>query len=76
MVSGWLKRARRHLRQSLSPGLKEFKGGKVLEIVSKVEGDTYRGVYTIEFEEAIYLLDAFQKKSKEGKATSIASSDG
>ena len=50
-------------------GLKEFKGGKVLEIVSKVEGDTYRGVYTIEFEEAIYLLDAFQKKSKEGKAT-------
>lgn len=50
-------------------GLKEFKGGKVLEIVSNTDGDTYRGVYTIEFEEMIYMLDAFQKKSKEGKAT-------
>jgi phage-related protein len=50
-------------------GIKEFKGAKVLEIVSNVQGDTYRGVYTVEFDEAIYLLDAFQKRSKEGKAT-------
>lgn len=50
-------------------GLKEFKGGKVLEIVSRTDGDTYRGVYTIEFEELIYMLDVFQKKSKEGRAT-------
>jgi phage-related protein len=50
-------------------GLKEFKGGKVLEIVSRTDGDTYRGVYTIEFEEMIYMLDVFQKKSKEGRAT-------
>jgi phage-related protein len=50
-------------------GLKEFKGGKVLEIVSNTDGDTYRGVYTIEFEEMVYALDVFQKKSKEGRAT-------
>lgn len=50
-------------------GLKEFKGGKVLEIVSRTDGDTYRGVYTIEFEEMVYMLDVFQKKSKEGRAT-------
>jgi phage-related protein len=50
-------------------GLKEFKGGKVLEIVSKFDGDTYRGVYTIEFEEMVYTLDVFKKKSKEGRAT-------
>ena len=50
-------------------GPKEFKGGKVLEIVSRTDGDTYRGVYTIEFEEMVYMLDVFQKKSKEGRAT-------
>jgi len=57
--------------QSAKPltGLKEFKGGKVLEIVSRFDGDTYRGVYTIEFEEMVYTLDVFQKKSKEGRAT-------
>jgi phage-related protein len=38
----------------------EFKGGKVMEIVSNFDKDTYRGVYTIEFEEAIYLVDAFE----------------
>jgi phage-related protein len=46
----------------------EFKGGKVLEIVSNFDKDTYRGVYTIEFEEAIYLVDAFEKKAKKGIA--------
>lgn len=56
-------------------GPKEFKGGKVLEIVSDFDGDTFRGVYTIEFAEAIYVLDVFQKKSKEGKATPKADID-
>jgi phage-related protein len=50
-------------------GNKEFKGGKVHEIVAEGDGDTYRTVYTIEFEEAIYVVDAFQKKSKRGIAT-------
>jgi phage-related protein len=39
------------------------------EIVSNFDKDTYRGVYTIEFEEAIYLVDAFEKKAKKGIAT-------
>ncbi|MET1045388.1 MAG: type II toxin-antitoxin system RelE/ParE family toxin [Hyphomicrobium sp.] len=56
-------------------GLKEFKGSKVLEIVSTAEGDAYRGVYTVEFDEAIYLIDAFQKKSKAGIATPKADID-
>jgi phage-related protein len=50
-------------------GPKEFRGAKVLEIVSDDGPNTYRGVYTIEFEEAVYLLAAFQKKSKRGIAT-------
>lgn len=56
--------------QSAKPltGLKEFKGGKVLEIVSRSDGDTYRGVYTIEFEEMVYMLDVFQKPTPRAPA--------
>jgi phage-related protein len=50
-------------------GSKEFKGAKVLEIVTDGDRDTYRTVYTIEFPEAVYVVDAFQKKSKRGIAT-------
>jgi phage-related protein len=56
-------------------GIKEFKGGKVLEIVTDGDGDTYRTVYTVEFKEAIYVVDAFQKKSKKGIATPQADID-
>lgn len=50
-------------------GMREFKGGKVLEVVSDFDTNTYRAIYTIEFEEAVYVLDAFEKKSKKGIAT-------
>ena len=33
------------------------------------EGDAYRAVYTVKFTDAIYVLHAFQKKSKSGIAT-------
>ena len=39
---------------------------------SKVEdhrGDTYRAVYTVQFAEVVYVLHAFQKKSKAGIKT-------
>lgn len=49
--------------------LKGFGGRGVLEIVEDFEGDTYRAVYTVRFEEAVYVLRAFQKKSKKGIAT-------
>jgi phage-related protein len=49
--------------------LKGFAGRAVLEIVAPYEGDTYRAVYTVRFEDAIYVLHAFQKKSKKGTAT-------
>lgn len=48
--------------------LKGF-GAKVLEVVSRREGDTYRTVYTVRFKAAIYVLHAFQKKAKQGIAT-------
>jgi phage-related protein len=49
--------------------LKGFKGSNVLEIVEDHDGDTYRAVYTVKFEEIVYVLHAFQKKSKRGIAT-------
>jgi phage-related protein len=44
-------------------------GRSVLEIVAPYESDTYRAVYTVRFKDAIYVLHAFQKKSKRGIAT-------
>jgi phage-related protein len=41
----------------------------VLEIVAPHDGDTYRAVYTVKFEDAVYVLHAFQKKSTKGLAT-------
>lgn len=49
--------------------LKGFGGAGLLEVVEDSDGDTYRAVYTVRFEEAIYVLHAFQKKSKSGIAT-------
>jgi len=45
-------------------------GPGVLEIVEDYRGDTFRAVYTVRFEHAIYVLHTFQKKSKTGIATS------
>ena len=41
--------------------LKGFDGRSVLEIIVDFEGDTWRAVYTVRFQEAIYVLHAFQK---------------
>lgn len=49
--------------------LKGFGGGRVMEIVDRHDTNTYRAVYTAQFEEAVYVLHAFQKKSKRGAAT-------
>lgn len=49
--------------------LKGFKGSGVLEIVENFDGNTYRVVYTVKFAEVIYVLHAFQKKSKQGIET-------
>lgn len=46
-----------------------FHGRSVIEVVGDYRGDTYREVYTVRFEEVIYVLHIFQKKSKKGIAT-------
>lgn len=49
--------------------LRGFGGPETLEIVEDYAGDTYRAVYTVEFESRVYALHAFQKKSKKGIKT-------
>jgi len=55
--------------------LKGFGGASVVEIVDDHQGDTYRTVYTVKFDDAIYVLHAFQKKSKHGIKTPQAEID-
>lgn len=47
----------------------------MLEVVTDLRGDTWRTVYTVRFADAIYVLHAFQKKSKSGIATPKAEID-
>lgn len=49
--------------------LKGFRGARVVEIVEHYDGNTYRAVYTVKFAGVVYVLHAFQKKSKKGIAT-------
>lgn len=49
--------------------LRGFGGAGVLEVVDDFDGDTFRAVYTMRFAEAVYVLHAFKKKSKQGVST-------
>lgn len=49
--------------------LKGFGGASVLEIVASHLGNAWRAVYTVRFQNAVYVLYVFQKKSTKGIAT-------
>lgn len=55
--------------------LKGFGGAGVLEVVEDHQGDTFRTVYTVRLPGVVYVLHAFQKKSKKGAATPKAEFD-
>ena len=40
-----------------------------MEIVAPFDGDTWRTVYTVRLKDVVYVLHAFQKKSKSGITT-------
>ena len=44
-------------------------GSGVLEVVEDWHGNTYRAVYTVRFQERVFALHVFQKKSKSGIAS-------
>ena len=74
-VGGALWDAQRGLKAPYAKPLRGFGGAGVLEIVDDYDGDTYRAVYTVRFAGVVYVLHAFQKKSKSGKATPKAELD-
>jgi phage-related protein len=49
--------------------LKGFAGRSVTKIVMPFGGNPWRAVYTVRFRGVVYVLHAFQKKSKSGIAT-------
>ncbi|MEH2257170.1 type II toxin-antitoxin system RelE/ParE family toxin [Nostoc sp.] len=56
---------------------KPFKGigSGVYEIIKRHDSNTYRAVYAVKIVEKIYVLHAFQKKSKQGIKTPQANVD-
>ena len=57
------------LKHGSAKPLKGFGGAGVLEIVADHVGDAFRGVYTVKFATTVYVLHAFQKKSRSGIKT-------
>lgn len=49
--------------------LSGFGGAGVMEVIKDYRGDTFRAVYTLKYAGAVYVLHAFQKKSKSGRKT-------
>jgi phage-related protein len=74
-VGGALWDAQRGFKAPFAKPLRGFGGAGVLEIVDDHDGDTYRAVYTVRFAGVVYVLHAFQKKSKRARATPKAELD-
>ena len=47
----------------------KYHGSGVFEVVGDYEGNAYREIYTARYEEVIFVIHVFQKKSKKGKKT-------
>ena len=56
-------------RHDAVKALKGFWSAGVLEVMEDDADGTYRAVYTIRFQEAVFVLHCFQKKSKSGIGT-------
>jgi phage-related protein len=61
--------AQQGTKDPVAKPLKGFGGVRVLEIAAAYQGNAWRAVYTVRFEDAIYVLHAFQKKSTRGIST-------
>lgn len=54
---------------TMAKTLKGFGGGTTVEVKESHAGNAYRAVYTVRYADAVYVLHAFQKKSKRGSQT-------
>ena len=64
-----IRMAQRGERHPDAKPLKGFGGAGVLEVIEDYDSDTYRAIYTVKFAGMVYVLDVFQKKSKQGSRT-------
>ncbi len=64
-----LFQAQQGFRHRRAKPLTGFSDAGVVEVVSDHRGDAFRTVYTVRFASTVYVLHAFQKKSKTGIAT-------
>lgn len=64
-----LDAAQRGEQHGAVKALRGFGDAGVLEIVEDSSGGTFRAVYTVRFAVAVFVLHAFQKKSKTGIGT-------
>jgi phage-related protein len=60
---------------TMAKTLSGFGGANVIEVKESYDGNAYRAVYTVRYADAVYVLHAFQKKSKKGVATPKAEMD-
>lgn len=74
-VGGALWDAQVGLKSPTAKPLRGFGDAGVLEVVADFDGNTFRTVYTVRFAEVVYVLHAFQKKSRRGIATPNAELD-
>jgi phage-related protein len=74
-VGGALWEAQIGRKAPYAKPLRGFGDAGILEIVDDFDGDTFRAVYTVHFAKAVYVLHAFQKKSKRDVATPRAELD-
>lgn len=64
-----IEMARIGLKHDNAKIMRGFHGAGVLEVVEDYMSDTYRAVYTVKFDKAVYVLHVFKKKSKKGAET-------
>ena len=62
------QRGQKHMSAKPLKGL----GSGVLEVASDHRGDAFRSAYTVRLAERVFVLHAFQKKSRSGIATTKA----
>jgi predicted XRE-type DNA-binding protein len=60
---------------TMAKTLAGFGGATVIQVRESHDGNAYRAVYTVRYADAVYVLHAFQKKSKKGIATPKAEID-
>jgi phage-related protein len=74
-VGGALWDAQIGKKSPWAKALKGFGDAGVLEIVTDADGNAFRTVYAVRFADVVYVLHAFQKKSRRGIATPKADLD-